>query len=45
VGDDAEIGDGAEVGGSEPEDGVAELELEEDFWWRKGMISPLAKGE
>ena len=35
-----EVADGAEVGDSESEDGVAELELEEEFRWRKGMMSP-----
>ena len=41
---DGEVGDGAEVGDGEPEDGVAELEPEEEFRWRKGMISPSARG-
>jgi hypothetical protein len=44
VGGGAEVGDG-EVGDSEPEDGVAELELEEEFRWRKGIISPSARGQ
>ena len=46
LGGGAEVGDGdgAEVGDGEPEDGVAELELEEEFRWRKGMISPSARG-
>jgi hypothetical protein len=41
---DGEVRDGAEVGDSELEDGVTELELEEEFWWRKGIISPSARG-